>query len=336
MTHVPILDREEGKAFQPQTLTIVYASPTVRIRQQVKVAGTSIALASLLLLGATTWLASWRIRRSLSASAEPGPAGCPGLDAELEAAASQGSRGDRGTASLDRIDDPDAGAAGVFLQTATRICGQRRARVEDAGGGAEVHPAVAAAASPKFGRVSRRLAGVAAGPGPAGATAAVDASAGAGRTVGAECAAARSLDVIDINSTCEEAVERIRSSGRVPQHRRSISRPTARFPSAPTPKTCNWCGRTCWRMPSATVPKDRRSRSRWLDDRDHAQVTFQDHGVGIAAAICPRFSSASIAETLLAPARPAALAWAWPSPKPWSKPTGAASLPRARPARAPA
>ncbi len=66
LTHVPILDREEGAAFQPQTLTIVYASPTVRIRQQVKVAGISIALASLLLLGATTWLASWRIRQGLS------------------------------------------------------------------------------------------------------------------------------------------------------------------------------------------------------------------------------------------------------------------------------
>ena len=66
LTHVPILDREEGKAFQPQTLTIVYASPTVRIRQQVRVAGISIALASLLLLGATTWLASWRIRQGLS------------------------------------------------------------------------------------------------------------------------------------------------------------------------------------------------------------------------------------------------------------------------------
>jgi heavy metal sensor kinase len=65
MTHVPILDREEGKAFQPQTLTIVYASPTVRIRQQVKAALASIAVASLVLLGATTWLASWKIRRSL-------------------------------------------------------------------------------------------------------------------------------------------------------------------------------------------------------------------------------------------------------------------------------
>jgi signal transduction histidine kinase len=65
MQHVPVLDREEGKLFRPQTLTIVYASPTVRIRQQVKAAGALIALASLLLLGATTWLASWRIRRGL-------------------------------------------------------------------------------------------------------------------------------------------------------------------------------------------------------------------------------------------------------------------------------
>ena len=37
--HVPILDREEGKAFRPQTLTIVYASPTIRIRQQVRSRG---------------------------------------------------------------------------------------------------------------------------------------------------------------------------------------------------------------------------------------------------------------------------------------------------------
>jgi heavy metal sensor kinase len=65
MTHVPILDREEGMAFRPQTLTIVYASPTLRIQQQVKEALASIAVASLLLLGATTWLAWWKIRRGL-------------------------------------------------------------------------------------------------------------------------------------------------------------------------------------------------------------------------------------------------------------------------------
>lgn len=65
ISHVPILDREEGKAFHPQTLTIVYASPTIRIRQQVRAAAAFIALVSLLLLGATAWLALWRIRRGL-------------------------------------------------------------------------------------------------------------------------------------------------------------------------------------------------------------------------------------------------------------------------------
>jgi heavy metal sensor kinase len=65
ISHVPILDREEGKAFRPQTLTIVYASPTIRIRQQVKVAAAFIGLVSLLLLSATAWLAWLGIRHGL-------------------------------------------------------------------------------------------------------------------------------------------------------------------------------------------------------------------------------------------------------------------------------
>jgi signal transduction histidine kinase len=64
-THVPVLDREEGKAFQPQTLTIVYAAPLVSLRQQVWASGFFIALASLLLLGITVLLALWGIRRGL-------------------------------------------------------------------------------------------------------------------------------------------------------------------------------------------------------------------------------------------------------------------------------
>jgi signal transduction histidine kinase len=63
--HLPVLDREEGADFHPQTLTIVYASPTIHIRQQVKAAGVFITLASLLLLGATVWLAFWGISRGL-------------------------------------------------------------------------------------------------------------------------------------------------------------------------------------------------------------------------------------------------------------------------------
>jgi heavy metal sensor kinase len=65
VSRVPVLDREEGAAFHPQTLTIVYAAPMVRLQEQVREAGIFIALASLLLLGATVMLALWGIRRGL-------------------------------------------------------------------------------------------------------------------------------------------------------------------------------------------------------------------------------------------------------------------------------
>ncbi|MGA8149728.1 MAG: ATP-binding protein [Terriglobales bacterium] len=61
----PVLDREEGASFHPQTLTIVYAAPTNRIQEQVREAGIFIALSSLVLLGATVLLALWGIRRGL-------------------------------------------------------------------------------------------------------------------------------------------------------------------------------------------------------------------------------------------------------------------------------
>jgi len=66
LEQVPILDREVGPAFAPQTLTIVYAAPTVQMDKQVREAGIFIAGSSLLLLGITAWLALWGIRRGLS------------------------------------------------------------------------------------------------------------------------------------------------------------------------------------------------------------------------------------------------------------------------------
>jgi signal transduction histidine kinase len=65
VSQVPVLDREEGKSFQPQSLTIVYAAPLNQLDDQVKQAGISIALSSLLLLAATVLLALWGIRRGL-------------------------------------------------------------------------------------------------------------------------------------------------------------------------------------------------------------------------------------------------------------------------------
>jgi heavy metal sensor kinase len=65
VSQAPVLDREEGALFRPQTLTIVYASPMIQVREQVRNAGIFIALSSLLLLGATILLALWGIRRGL-------------------------------------------------------------------------------------------------------------------------------------------------------------------------------------------------------------------------------------------------------------------------------
>lgn len=65
VSQVPVLDREEGKSFQPQSLTIVYAAPLNQLDEQVSQAGISIALSSLLLLAATVLLALWGVRRGL-------------------------------------------------------------------------------------------------------------------------------------------------------------------------------------------------------------------------------------------------------------------------------
>ena len=65
ISQVPVLDREEGSSFQPQTLTIMYAAPLDRLREQVQAAAIFVALASLLLLGMTVLLALWGIRRGL-------------------------------------------------------------------------------------------------------------------------------------------------------------------------------------------------------------------------------------------------------------------------------
>lgn len=65
ISEVPILDREDGPSFQPQTLTIIYMAPTHRIHEQVRSAGIFIAAASLVFMGITTMLALWGIGRGL-------------------------------------------------------------------------------------------------------------------------------------------------------------------------------------------------------------------------------------------------------------------------------
>jgi len=62
----PVLDREEGSSFHPQTLNIVYLSPRIRMEQQVREAGVFIAGTSLVLLAITVLLALWGIRHGLA------------------------------------------------------------------------------------------------------------------------------------------------------------------------------------------------------------------------------------------------------------------------------
>jgi heavy metal sensor kinase len=67
LSNIPILDRVEGPLSRgPQTLSIIYASPTVRLRQQVRAAGIVIALASLVLLALMAKLALRAVRKGLS------------------------------------------------------------------------------------------------------------------------------------------------------------------------------------------------------------------------------------------------------------------------------
>ena len=83
--HVPVLDREEGADFHPQTLTIVYASPTIRIRQQVKAARSLHCPGELASAGRNHVAGFLGDSPRPAAAADSGPAGGPGLDPELAA-----------------------------------------------------------------------------------------------------------------------------------------------------------------------------------------------------------------------------------------------------------
>ena len=131
----------------------------------------------------------------------------------------------------------------------------------------------------------------------------------------------RTLDVIDINATCEEAVERIRSLAQ--------SRNTAIHLATNGP------------VPFRADPED--LQLVWTNLLENA-VRYSPEGASVEVAVAPRprkkrrsffrtmasafrppicraSSTASTAETLLEPAPPAASAWAWRLRKRWSKPT---------------
>ncbi len=285
MSHIPILDREEGESSHPQTLTIVYASPTVRIRQQVKAAGAFIAVASLLLLGATTWLASWRIRRSLL---------------PLQALARQAAR--VSTQSW-QLQPPKEAEAIEELRPLTESMTQMLARLEYSfeqqreflGNAAhELKTPVAVLKSTLQSLLQRPRSSEEYRAGLQASLQDLDRLEellqGMLRLARAEQwaqdAHRRALEVIDLNSTCEEAVERIRSLAR--------SRNTAiqivtdgPVPFRADPEDLQLVWTNLLENAVRYSPEGASVEVAVTHDDKGAQVVFQDHGTGISATDLP-------------------------------------------------
>ncbi len=286
MTHVPVLDREEGAAFRPQTLTIVYASPTVRIRQQVKVAGASIAVASLLLLGATTWLASWKIRRGLL------PLQILARQAALVSIQSWKLQPPKEAEEIEELRPLTESMTQMLARLEYSFTQQR----EFVGNAAhELKTPVAVLKSTLQSLLQRPRSSEEYRVGLQASLQDLDRLEQllqwmlrlARAEQWAQSAQGRELDVIDINSTCEEAVERIRS---LAQSRNTTihfaSNGPVPFRADPEDLQLVWTNllenavRYSTEGTSVEVAVARAG--------DKARITFQDHGVGIAAADLPK------------------------------------------------
>ena len=286
MVRVPVLDRAEGKSFQPQTLTIVYASPTIRIRQQVRVAGISIALASLLLLGATTWLASWRIRRSLSplqslarqaslVSTQSWKLQPPKEADEIEELR---PLTESMTQMLSRLEysfkqqREFVGNAAHELKTPVAVLKSTLQSLLQRPRNSEDYRAGLHAALQDLERLEQLLQWML-------------------RLARAEQWAQNSqrgeLDLIDINSTCEEAVERIR--GLAESRNTTIHLSTnGPVPFRADPEDLHLVWTNLLENAVRYSPEGSSVEVAVSRTEDRARITFQDHGAGISASDLPR------------------------------------------------
>ena len=285
MSHVPVLDREEGKSFRPQTLTIVYASPTIRIRQQVKAAGAFIALVSLALLGATTGLASWRVRRSLS----------PLQDLAHQAA--------RVSTQSWRLQVPKEAEDIDELRPLTESMTQMLARLEGSfeqqrqflGNAAhELKTPVAVLKSTLQSLMQRSRSSEEYRAGLQAALQDMDRLEQllqwmlrlARAEQWAHNPERRALDVIDINATCEEAVERIRS---LAQSRNTAIQLATNgpVPFRADPEDLQLVWTNLLENAVRYSPEGASVEVAVHHDREKAQIVFQDHGAGISASDLP-------------------------------------------------
>jgi signal transduction histidine kinase len=283
--HLPVLDREEGADFHPQTLTIVYASPTIHIRQQVKAAGVFITLASLLLLGATVGLAFWGIRRGLL---------------PLQTLAQQAAQV---SAQSWQLHPPKEAEEIEELRPLTESMTQMLARLESSfvqqreflGNAAhELKTPVAVLKSTLQSLLQRSRSSQEYRAGLQAALQDLDRLeqllqwmlrlARAERW--AQDARRRGLDLIDINSTCEEAVERIRSlaQSRNTDIQLSTDGPV---PFRADPEDLQLVWTNLLENAVRYSPEGGSVEVAVTHDDQNARVVFQDRGPGIAAEDLP-------------------------------------------------
>ena len=285
MSHVPVLDREEGKSFRPQTLTIVYASPTIRIRQQVKAAGAFIALVSLGLLGATTGLAWWKVRRSL----------LPLQDLAHQAA--------RVSTQSWRLQVPKEAEDIDELRPLTESMTQMLARLEGSfeqqreflGNAAhELKTPVAVLKSTLQSLLQRSRSSEEYRAGLQAALQDMDRLELllqwmlrlARAEQWAHNAQRRDLELIDINVTCEEAVERIRSLAQ--SRNTAIELATnGPVPVRADPEDLQLVWTNLLENAVRYSPEGASVEVAVHHDHEKAQIVFQDHGAGISAADLP-------------------------------------------------
>jgi len=286
LNHVPILDREEGAAFHPQTLTIVYASPLIRIQHQVKVAGGSIALASLLLLGATTGLASWRIRRSLL------PLQSLARQAALVSTQSWKLQPPREAEQIEEL-RPLTDSMTQMLARLEYSFKQQREFVGNAAH--ELKTPVAVLKSTLQSLVQRPRSSEEYCAGVQASLQDLDRLEQllqwmlrlARAEQWAQNAEGRNLDIIDLNSTCEEAVERIRALAE--SRNTTIHLATnGPVPIRADPEDLQLVWTNLLENAVRYSPEGTSVEIAVARHEDHAQVSFQDHGVGIAAADLPK------------------------------------------------
>lgn len=286
MTHVPVLDREEGAAFRPQTLTIVYASPAVRIRHQVKVAGASIALASLLLLGATTGLASWRIRRSLL------PLQILARQATLVSTQSWKLQPPKEAEEIDEL-RPLTDSMTQMLARLEYSFKQQREFVGNAAH--ELKTPVAVLKSTLQSLLQRPRSSEEYRAGLQASLQDLDRLEQllqwmlrlARAEQWAQNAQGRDLDVIDINSTCEEAVERIRALAES-RHTTIHLATNGPVPIRADPEDLQLVWTNLLENAVRYSPEGASVEVAVARAGDLARVSFQDHGVGIAASDLPK------------------------------------------------